>query len=175
MSSKITTCLWFNNNEGEAASARYVQIFNGAPTSASHPPSSILSTHRYLEAGRDTHGQEPGSVMTVEFSLRGNHFVALNGGSQGWSLSPAISFQIDCEDQAEVDYFWKELGDGGDEEQMRCGWLVDRFGVSWQVVPRALKEMLSSGDGEKASRVTVEMMRMKKLDVEALKRAFGDQ
>lgn len=172
MESKITTCLWFNNKEGEAASSAYIQIFNNAPTKASHPSSEVLSTTHYLQAGSDIHGQEPGSVMTVEFSLRGNRFVALNGGSHGWALSPATSFQIECEDQAEVDYFWGKLGEGGDEAQMRCGWLVDRFGLSWQVVPRELKEMLSCGVEEKVSKVTVEMMGQKKLDIASLKKAF---
>lgn len=172
MEPKITTCLWFNNNEAEAAAAHYVAIFNNAPVNASHPASRILSRTRYLEAGREHHRQEPGSTMTVAFTLRGQPFVALNGGSQGWSFSPAVSFMISCADQTEVDYFWEKLREGGDKEQERCGWLADRFGVSWQVVPVSLIEMLGSGDEGCVSRVTAEMMGQTKLDIAALEKAF---
>lgn len=172
MESKITTCLWFNNNEAEAAAAHYVSVFNNAPGKTSHPASEILSTTRYLEAGREIHGQEPGSIMTVAFTLRGQPFVGLNGGPQGWSFSPAVSFQVSCADQAEVDYFWEKLREGGDEGKERCGWLADRFGISWQVVPAALTEMFGSEDEGSVSRVTAEMMGQKKLDIAALETAF---
>lgn len=108
MESKITTCLWFNNKEAEDAASHYVHIFNNAPTSSSHPASEVRYTTRFRPAG-----QETDSVMTVEFSLRGQRFVGLNGGEQGWSFSPAVSFEVNCADQDEVDYFWAALGEGG--------------------------------------------------------------
>ncbi|SPO06335.1 related to 3-demethylubiquinone-9 3-methyltransferase [Cephalotrichum gorgonifer] len=171
MTSTITTCLWFNNKEAEEAAAYYVSIFNGAPGASSHPASTNLSTTRYTSAGEECHRQEPGSTMTAEFTLRGQRFVGLNGGPQGWSFSPAVSFQIDCADQEEVDYFWGRLGEGGDEKKQQCGWLQDKFGISWQVVPVELKELIGGG-GEGAARVTSVMMGQKKLDIGALRKAL---
>ncbi|KAL2853962.1 putative 3-demethylubiquinone-9 3-methyltransferase [Aspergillus pseudodeflectus] len=161
---KITPLLWFNN-EAEAAAEFYTSIF---------PNSSITTIQHYTDAGKEHHGREPGSVMVVEFTLlNGQHtFTALNGGPQ-FHFSEAISFQIDCEDQAEVDYYWDALADGGDESRQRCGWVIDRFGLAWQVIPSGLKEMLGDDrDLERRARVTEEMMEMKKLDVARLVRAY---
>ncbi|KAM5352668.1 hypothetical protein ACJ41O_005390 [Fusarium nematophilum] len=160
---KISTCLWFDNQAEEAAN-HYVSIFA--------PNSSITSTQRYSSAGQEHHGREPGSVMVVEFTLRGHHFVALNGGPAQWKFSEAISLMVDCADQAEVDHFWGRLGEGADASRQQCGWLADKFGVAWQVTPRVLKEMLGSKDREAADRATVAMMGMKKLDVAELEKAF---
>lgn len=160
--SKITTCLWFNNQAEEAAK-HYTSIF---------PDSKITHTQRYSSAGQEVHGKEPGSVMVVAFELGPEKFVGLNGGPAQWNFSEAISFQIDCEDQAEVDHFWEKLGDGGDPARQRCGWLADRYGVSWQVVPKVLKRLLESDNREGAGRVTEAMMKMKKLNIEELQRAF---
>ncbi|KAK9326075.1 3-demethylubiquinone-9 3-methyltransferase-domain-containing protein [Lipomyces orientalis] len=156
---KITTCLWFNGQAEEAANY-YTSIFKN---------SKITHVQRYTEAGKEIHGQEPGSVLVVEFKLDDHSFVALNGGPQ-FKFNESISFQVDCASQDEVDYFWKKLGEGGDEAKRQCGWLADKFGVSWQIVPTALKEMLSDPDRAKADRVTVEMMKMKKLDIATLRK-----
>lgn len=160
---KITTCLWFKD-EAEEAANHYVSIFGGE--------SKITNIQRYGTAGKEIHGREPGSVMAVEFELRGSRFVGLNGGSMPWSFNEAISFQVDCEDQAEVDHFWNKLGDGGDEAKRRCGWLADKYGIVWQIVPKALKTMLQSEDKGGAGRVTEEMMKMQKLDISLLEKAF---
>ncbi|KAH7266088.1 hypothetical protein FSOLCH5_012989 [Fusarium solani] len=161
--SKISTCLWFENQAEEAANY-YVSIFA--------PDSKITTIQRYSEAGKEQHGREPGSVMVVEFDLRGHHFVALNGGPAPWKFSEAISLMVDCKDQAEVDHFWEKLGEGADHSRQQCGWLGDKFGIAWQVVPTVLKEMLSSGDKAAADRATVAMMKMKKLDIAELEKAF---
>ncbi|KAL3486422.1 Glyoxalase/Bleomycin resistance protein/Dihydroxybiphenyl dioxygenase [Aspergillus germanicus] len=161
--SKITPCLWFDGQAEEAAQF-YTTIF---------PNSRITTTQYYTDAGKEYHGREAGSVMVIEFTIfNGQHtFTALNGGPQ-FTFSEAISFQIDCEDQDEVDYYWDKLSVGGDERREQCGWVVDKFGLAWQVIPRRLKEMLSDRDRVKSSRVTEAMMRMKKLDVAQLQRAF---
>ncbi|KAJ3538167.1 hypothetical protein NM208_g6021 [Fusarium decemcellulare] len=160
---KITTCLWFENQAEEAAN-HYVSIFS--------PNSKITTTQRYTSAGEKQHGREPGSVMVVEFDLNDHHFVALNGGPAPWKFSEAISLMVDCKDQAEVDHFWEKLGEGADTSRQQCGWLADKFGVAWQIVPKALKEMLSSDDKAAAGRATEAMMKMKKLDVAELEKAF---
>jgi len=158
---KIAPCLWFDK-EAEAAANLYVSIFKN---------SRILSTTRYGKEGFEIHGREAGSVMTVEFELEGQRFVGLNGGAQ-FKFSEAISFQIFCETQAEVDHFWGKLtADGGKESQ--CGWLKDKFGLSWQVVPTALIEMLKGSDAEKSQRVTQAFLQMKKFDLAALKKAYA--
>ena len=125
---------------------------------------------RYTEAGRDIHGKAAGSVLTVEFELDGQTFTALNGGLH-FKINEAVSFQVMCEGQAEVDYFWQKLSDGGQEGQ--CGWLKDKFGVSWQVVPQVLPQMLTDADSAKRERAMSALMGMKKFDVEALQRAFA--
>jgi predicted 3-demethylubiquinone-9 3-methyltransferase (glyoxalase superfamily) len=156
---KITPCLWFDG-QAEDAAKHYVSIFDNA---------KIGKISRYGEEGHEIHGREPGSVMVVEFELEGQKFVGLNGGPQ-FTFSEAISFQIDCKDQGEVDYFWERLSEGGEEGP--CGWLKDKFGLSWQVVPRALPRMLSEGDAEQSARVTKAFMQMKKFDIAALQRAY---
>jgi predicted 3-demethylubiquinone-9 3-methyltransferase (glyoxalase superfamily) len=156
---KITPCLWFDGQAKDAAK-HYVSIFDNA---------KIGKISRYGEEGHEIHGREPGSVMVVEFELEGQKFVGLNGGPQ-FTFSEAISFQIDCKDQGEVDYFWERLSEGGEEGP--CGWLKDKFGLSWQVVPRALPRMLSEGDAEQSARVTKAFMQMKKFDIAALQRAY---
>ncbi|KAI5462105.1 Glyoxalase/Bleomycin resistance protein/Dihydroxybiphenyl dioxygenase [Mariannaea sp. PMI_226] len=161
--SKITTCLWFDS-EAEEAANHYVSIFGGE--------SKIIHVQRYDKAGEEVHRREPGSVMAVEFELQGNRYVGLNGGPMPWSFNEAISFQVECEDQTEVDYFWDKLGDGGNEARRRCGWLADKYGVVWQVVPKALKTMLQSEDKAASGRVTEEMMKMQKLDISLLEKAF---
>ena len=157
----ITTCLWFDGQAEEAAN-HYVSIFKN---------SRITATKRYTAVGQEKHGHEPGSVMIVSFELNGHKFVALNGGAQ-FKFSAAVSFIVDCVDQAEVDHYWEKLSDGGDPARQQCGWLADKFGVSWQVVPQAMKEMMSDKDTEKANRAAAAMFTMKKLDIAALRKAF---
>jgi predicted 3-demethylubiquinone-9 3-methyltransferase (glyoxalase superfamily) len=159
---KITPCLWFDAQAEEAAKF-YTAIFAN---------SRITKISRYTEAGRDVHGKAAGSVLTVEFELDGETFTALNGGPH-FKFNEAVSFQVMCEGQAEVDYFWQRLSDGGQEGQ--CGWLKDRFGVSWQVVPQVLPQMLTDADGAKRERAMSALMTMKKFDVAALQRAFAGQ
>ncbi len=160
--SKIAPCLWFDSQAEEAAKF-YTGIFSN---------SKIVATSRYGEAGKEVHGREPGSVMTVAFELEGQSFTALNGGPV-FQLSPAISFQITCDNQQEVDHYWGRLSDGGDEQAQQCGWLKDRFGVSWQVVPRVLPDLLMDPDPAKSARAMQAMLKMKKLDIAALQQAFN--
>ncbi|MDT7752964.1 MAG: hypothetical protein QOD96_6626 [Pseudonocardiales bacterium] len=153
--SPITTCLWFDNQAEEAANY-YLGIFKD---------STLGSIVRYTEAGPGP----AGSVLTVEFELNGQKFVGVNGGPM-FTFSEAISFQIRCADQGEVDYYWSRLTEGG--EEIQCGWLKDRYGVSWQVVPAALIEMVSDPDPVKAARTTEAMFAMTKLDIAALRSAY---
>jgi predicted 3-demethylubiquinone-9 3-methyltransferase (glyoxalase superfamily) len=155
---KITPCLWFDT-EAEAAANHYVSIFKN---------SKIVKIGRYGKEGKEIHGKEAGSVMAVEFEIEGQKFVGLNGGPQ-FKFSEAISFQITCDSQAEIDHFWSRLTDGGKEVQ--CGWLKDKFGLSWQVVPRVLPELLGNPNAEKADRVMKAMLQMKKFDIAALQKA----
>ena len=157
----LTTCLWFEN-QAEAAAEHYASIFKH---------STIGKKTYYLAAGKEIHGREPGSVMTVSFEINGQKFVGLNGGPT-FKHSEAVSFQVDCEDQNEIDYYWEKLSEGGDEKRRVCGWTVDKFGVSWQVVPKVLKEMLDSEDQDAAGRVTNAMMAMGKMDISELQKAF---
>ena len=150
----LTPCLWFDTR-GEEAATFYTSIF---------PNSRILDVARFGEAGP----RESGSVMTVSFELDGQPFVALNGGPE-FSFTEAISFQIDCADQDEVDHYWSNLSEDGEEGQ--CGWLKDRFGVSWQVVPRRLQELLSDPDAQRSQRAMQAMLQMQKLDIAAMERA----
>ena len=152
----ITPCLWFDT-EGEDAATFYTSIFED---------SRILEIGRHGEAGP----RPAGSVMVVSFEINGQKFVALNGGPQ-FRHTEAISFQVPCASQDEVDYYWDKLTDGGEEGP--CGWLKDRFGVSWQIVPTILPEMLQDKDPEKAKRVMTAMLKMKKIDIDALKQAYG--
>jgi predicted 3-demethylubiquinone-9 3-methyltransferase (glyoxalase superfamily) len=154
---RITPCLWFDTQAEEAAQF-YVSIFDN---------SRIRSVSRYGKAGQEIHGKLPGSVMTVAFEIDGQHFVALNGGPH-FKFNEAVSFQIGCETQEQIDYFWSKLTEGG--QAGSCGWLKDRFGVSWQVVPTALADMLMDPDPEKTQRVTKAFLQMKKFDLAELKR-----
>jgi predicted 3-demethylubiquinone-9 3-methyltransferase (glyoxalase superfamily) len=156
---KITPCLWFDTEAEEAANF-YVSIFKN---------SRIGSVNRYGGEGHEVHGKPAGSVMAVEFEIEGQKFVGLNGGPQ-FKFDEAISFQIHCETQDEIDYYWTRLTEGGKE--VACGWLKDKFGLSWQVVPTQLFEMLSDKDSAKTERVTKAFLKMKKFDIEALRRAF---
>jgi len=161
MPSKIAPCLWFDGQAEEAANF-YTSFFKGG---------KITHTQRYGEAGKVTHGHKPGTVMVVAFELNGQSFTALNGGPQ-FKFSEAISFQIECDDQTEVDHYWERLTDGGDPARQQCGWVADKFGVSWQVVPKALTDMIADPDPEKSRRTFEAMMAMKKLDIATLKRAY---
>lgn len=159
---KIAPCLWFDDQAEEAARF-YTGIFKN---------SKIGTVARYGKAGHEVHGRPAGTVMTVAFELEGQAFTALNGGPV-FKFNEAISFQVNCETQAEVDYYWEKLSEGGDVKAQQCGWLKDRYGVSWQVVPRALVEMITDPDSEKSGRAMEAMLRMKKLDIAGLKRAYG--
>jgi len=157
---KITPCLWFDT-EAEEAAGFYVSVF---------PNSRIGSVNRYVKGGgQEIHGKPAGSVMAVEFEIDGQKFVGLNGGPQ-FKFTEAVSFQIHCKTQEEVDYYWSRLTDGGKE--VACGWLKDKFGLSWKVVPTQLFEFMSSGDPAKSERVTEAFMQMKKFDIEKLRQAF---
>jgi len=157
---RITPFLWFDSKAEEAAKF-YTSVF---------PNSRITGTWRYGDAGRDVHGREPGSVMTVAFELDGQPFTALNGGAV-FQFTPAVSLVIHCDTQDEVDHYWNLLTEGGDASAQQCGWLKDRYGLSWQVVPTALPELLGDPDPEKAGRVMAALMQMKKLDIAVLERA----
>ena len=159
---RIAPCLWFDD-QAEAAAGFYTGIFKN---------SKIVNIARYGEAGREFHGKAPGTVMTVAFELDGQAFTALNGGP-AFKFNEAISFQINCETQEEVDHYWNKLSVGGDEKAQQCGWLKDRYGLSWQVVPRALIEMLKDPDPQKSQRTMQAMLQMKKIDIEGLKRAHA--
>jgi predicted 3-demethylubiquinone-9 3-methyltransferase (glyoxalase superfamily) len=158
--SKISPCLWFDHQAEEAA-AFYTTIFRN---------SKIVGITRYGEAGREIHGKPAGTVMTVAFELDGRAFTALNGGPH-FKFNEAVSFQVNCETQEEVDYYWEKLGAGGDEKAQQCGWLKDKYGVSWQVVPTALSALINNPDLEKSRRAMEAMLRMKKIDIDQLRRA----
>jgi predicted 3-demethylubiquinone-9 3-methyltransferase (glyoxalase superfamily) len=153
----FTTCLWFDT-EGEAAANFYTSIFKD---------SRIGRVSRYTEAGPGP----AGSAMVVEFELNGQKFIALNGGPANAHFTEAISFQVPCADQAEVDFYWERLSDGGQEDA--CGWVKDRYGLSWQVVPTALTEMLSDPDPAKVRRAMEAMFTMRKPDIAALQKAYA--
>jgi len=156
---RITPFLWFDDNAEEAVKF-YVSIFEN---------SRMGSAARYDDEGARASGRPQGSVMTVPFELDGQHFTALNGGPH-FKFTEAISFVVHCDSQKEVDHFWDKLTAGGQEVQ--CGWLKDKFGVSWQVVPGVLMEMLQDKDPEKSRRVMAAMLTMKKIDIATLKRAY---
>lgn len=155
---KIMPCLWFDK-EAEDAAKHYVAIFKN---------SKMGPVSRYGAEGKEIHGMNAGTVMTAEFEIESQKFVALNGGPH-FKFSEAISFQVFCENQDEVDYFWEKLGQGGAPGQ--CGWLKDKYGLSWQVIPRALPELLKDKNPEKSQRVMKAMLQMRKLDIAELKRA----
>lgn len=158
---KISPCLWFDNNAEEATSF-YTSIFKN---------SEIGNVTRYGKEGHEIHGKEEGTVMTVDFEIEGQKFLALNGGPI-FKFNEAISFQIYCETQEEVDYYWEKLSEAGDEKAQQCGWLKDRYGVSWQVVPTVLIKMLQDKDPKKSESVMKALLQMRKLDISALKKAY---
>lgn len=159
---KITPFLWFYSQAEEAVNF-YTSIFKN---------SKIVKVVRYDEAGAAVSGRQKGTVMTVAFELEGQEFVALNGGPH-FTFSPAISFVVNCETQEEVDELWEKLSEGG--EKQRCAWLKDKYGVSWQIVPTVLVEMLQDKDPEKSKRVMNAMLQMDKIDIAGLKRAYAQE
>ncbi|WP_347905837.1 VOC family protein [Pseudomonas purpurea] len=161
---KLTPCLWFDD-QAEAAAQFYCSVFEH---------STITAITRYGAAGFEFHGRPEGSVMTVSFELDGQSFTALNGGPV-FRFNEAISFQVNCHNQFEVDHFWNALSVGGDPQAQQCGWLKDRFGLSWQIVPIALTDMMKDPDTAKSQRVMQALLRMKKLDIAILERAFNGQ
>jgi predicted 3-demethylubiquinone-9 3-methyltransferase (glyoxalase superfamily) len=156
----ITPCLWFDTQAEEAVNF-YVSVFKN---------SRIVRILRYGEAGHEIHGKPAGSVMTVEFELNGQRFTALNGGPQ-FQFNEAISLEVTCETQDEIDYYWEKLSEKGEEGQ--CGWLKDQYGLSWQVTPSVLSEMLSDPDPEKTRRVMESFLKMKKLDIAEIEWAYA--
>jgi predicted 3-demethylubiquinone-9 3-methyltransferase (glyoxalase superfamily) len=157
----IAPCLWFDDRAEEAARF-YVDVFKDA---------RIVRVTRYGQEGHEIHGRPAGSVMTVDFELNGQPFTALNGGPV-FTFNEAISFQVICEDQEELDHYWERLGDGGDPAAQQCGWLKDRFGVSWQVVPEGLTDLVSDPDSERSQRAMKVMLGQKKLDIRAIREAY---
>lgn len=158
---KITTHLWFDRNAEEAVSF-YVSVFKKA---------SIGKITFYGREGNEIHGMQAGSIMTIEFKLEGQNFVALNGGPH-FKFNEAVSLMITCKTQNEIDYYWDTLGKGGDEKAQICGWLKDRFGLSWQVVPAGLAKMLQSKNEKRKGRVVAALLKMKKLDLAQLEAAY---
>jgi len=164
MTKKITPCLWFDSQAEEAA-VFYTSIFKN---------SKIRKVAYYGEAGQEIHGQKAGTVLTVEFELDGQPFTALNGGPV-FKFNESISLQVYCKTQKELDYFWDKLGEGGDPNAQQCGWLKDKYGVSWQIVPSILGKLMSDKYRKKADRVMLALLKMKKLDIKALEDAYkGD-
>jgi predicted 3-demethylubiquinone-9 3-methyltransferase (glyoxalase superfamily) len=158
---KITPFFWFDK-EAEDAAKYYVSVFKNG---------KIKSIHRYVEAAVEVAGKPAGSVMTVEFEIEGMTFVCLNGGPvEGFKFSPATSFVVNCETQEEIDHLWEKLSAHPEAEQ--CGWCMDKFGVTWQIVPAALNELLSDSNTEKVARVTKVFMQMKKFNIEELQNAY---
>jgi predicted 3-demethylubiquinone-9 3-methyltransferase (glyoxalase superfamily) len=159
---RVQPCLWFDDQAAEAAKF-YTSIF---------PDSRIVATTYYTQESAGPSGKPAGSVLTVVFELDGQPFTALNGGPI-FKFNEALSLVINCHDQGEVDHYWERLSEGGDDRAQACGWLKDRFGVSWQVVPTILPELISDPDADKARKAIAAMMRMKKLDIETLRSAAG--
>jgi predicted 3-demethylubiquinone-9 3-methyltransferase (glyoxalase superfamily) len=156
---KITPCLWFNDNAEEAVNF-YLSIFKN---------SKILNIARYGEEGAKTSGRPKGTIMTVTFQLEGQEFMALNGGPI-FTFSPAISLMVNCRSQVEVDTLWEKLSEGGEKGQ--CGWLKDKYGVSWQIVPTALGRIMQDNDPEKSERVSKALVQMHKIDLHTLMQAY---
>ena len=161
ISQRLTPCLWFDS-EAEDAARYYVAIFKS---------SRIIAITRYPSAGQEVHHRSPGSVMVVSFELDGHSFTALNGGPV-FKFNEAVSFQVNCNSQKEIDYYWEKLGAGGDPKAQQCGWLKDKYGLSWQVVPEGMCEMLKDAESPGAQRAMNAMLQMKKIDMNALQRAF---
>ena len=159
---RITPCLWFDDQAEEAATF-YTGIFKN---------SKIVNIARYGEAGHEIHGKPAGTVMTVDFELDGQSITALNGGPI-FKFNEAISLQINCETQEEVDDYWQKLSAGGDPKAQQCGWLKDKYGLSWQVVPQVLIEMINDPDYQKSQRAMQAVLQMKKIDIQEVKRAYA--
>jgi len=159
---RITPCLWFDG-QGEEAARFYTGIFGN---------SRIVDVTRFGEAGHEVHGRPAGSVMTVVFELDGQAFVALNGGPD-FKFNEDVSLQVRCETQKEVDYYWENLSEGGDPRAQQCGWLKDKFGLSWQIVPQILIDLIKDPDHARSQRAFSAMLKMKKVDIGELKRAAG--
>jgi predicted 3-demethylubiquinone-9 3-methyltransferase (glyoxalase superfamily) len=157
---RFAPCLWFDHQAEEAANF-YVSVFRN---------SKITAIARYAKAGQEIHKRPAGSVMTVAFDLDGQPFTALNGGPV-FTFNEAISLQVMCDTQEEIDQYWQKLSQGGDPKAQQCGWLKDKYGVSWQIVPRVLPELLKDHESEKAQRTMEALLRMKKLDIAELRRA----
>ena len=157
----ISPCLWFDSQAEEAARF-YVSVFKKG---------KIVSVNRYPAVGQEIHGREPGSVMTVEFVLNGLPFTGLNAGPI-FKFNEAVSLQVFCPTQKEIDYYWDKLGEGGDPRARQCGWLKDRYGLSWQVVPEGMAKMFKNPKSKGTERAFAAMMRMKKIDIAALEAAY---
>jgi predicted 3-demethylubiquinone-9 3-methyltransferase (glyoxalase superfamily) len=158
---KITSNLWFDKQAEEAANF-YVGIFKNA---------GIIRASRYGKEGQEIHKMPEGTVMTIEFELEGQKFVGLNGGPI-FKFTEAVSFIVNCDTQDEVDYYWEKLSEGGDKKSQQCGWLKDKFGLSWQIVPTILADLMVDKDQEKSGRVMKAMLQMKKLDIKILEQAY---
>jgi predicted 3-demethylubiquinone-9 3-methyltransferase (glyoxalase superfamily) len=159
---RIRPCLWFDD-QAEDAARFYTGIF---------PNSRIVAVTRFGEAGLEIHGRPAGSVMTVVFELDGHAFTALNGGPQ-FTFNEAVSFEVHCATQEEIDFYWERLGEGGDPAAQQCGWLKDRFGLSWQVVPTEMDAMVADAESPGGQRAMNAMLGMKKLDLAELRRAYA--
>lgn len=159
---RISPCLWFDD-QAEEAVGFYTSIFEN---------SRVVATSRYGEEGREIHGRPAGTVLTVAFELDGQAFTALNGGPI-FKFNEAISLQVQCETQEELDRYWERLSQDGDPGAQQCGWLKDRYGLSWQIVPRDLAEMMSGPVSERTERVMKAVLQMKKIDIGALERAYA--
>lgn len=162
MKQKITPCLWFDSNAEEAVDF-YLPIFKN---------SKIRKISRYGKAGFEIHGRPAGSVMTIEFELDGEILTALNGGPV-FQFNEAISLQVPCETQKEIDYYWEKLSEGGDPTAQQCGWVKDKFGLSWQIIPSDIVEMMSDPDTARTDRVMHALLQMKKINLEKIKQAYG--
>ena len=156
----ITPCLWFDGN-AEPAVHFYSSIFKNF---------RITDVTRYGKAGHEIHGMKEGAVLTIAFEINGQPFTALNGGPM-FKFNEAVSFQIPCENQEEIDFYWSRLAEGADARAQQCGWLKDKFGVSWQVIPSMLPELLRSNDAAVSERVMSALLKMKKLDIDTLRKA----
>ncbi|MDF1503585.1 VOC family protein [Roseisolibacter sp. H3M3-2] len=164
VSARIRPSLWFDSDAEEAVD-RYVSIF---------PNSRVVKVARYGTAGQEIHGRAPGSVMAVEFELDGTPMIALNGGPM-FKFTPAVSLEVHCDSQAEIDHYWERLGEGGDPDAQQCGWLADRWGLSWQIVPRGFADMVPEHPTPASERAMNAMLQMKKLDWAALQRAYAGE
>jgi predicted 3-demethylubiquinone-9 3-methyltransferase (glyoxalase superfamily) len=161
---RIAPCLWFDHQAEEAATF-YVSVFKN---------SKIIAVSRYTRAGVEIHHRPAGSVMTVEFELDGQPFTALNGGPV-FTFNEAVSLQVFCDTQQDIDYYWDKLSQGGDPQAQQCGWLKDRYGVSWQVVPRMMGDLFKDHTSARTERAMEAMLRMKKINIAELERAAGEE